>query len=216
MSKQKIRVDIVSDVVCPWCIVGYKQLLKGLEAHPDIEAEVHWHPFELNPAMGPEGQELREHLHEKYGTTVAQSAAVRQRITDLGASLGFSFGFSEEMRIYNTFQAHQVLTLAAQKGLQTDLKLALFEAYFTHNRNISDLGVLIEVAEGVGLSGDEVREALESETFALETRTELNHWKNQGIRAVPAFVFEGKFLVSGAQESGTFSQVVERVMRERV
>jgi predicted DsbA family dithiol-disulfide isomerase len=145
-----LRIDIVSDVMCPWYIIGYRQLVQALEA-TSTEHEIHWHPFELNPDMPAEGQNLREHVTEKYGSTAEQSEQNRQQMTKLGTELGFDFRFTEDMRMHNTFNTHQVLHWAGEQGRKNDLEIALFSAHFTNRRNLSDVAVLAEVAGEVGL-----------------------------------------------------------------
>ena len=138
-AAMKLEVDIVSDVVCPWCIIGYRQLQKALDMMPgEFAVDIRWHPFELNPGMPPEGQDVGEHLAQKYGTSPEQSQAARSRLTSLGDSLGFKFDYSPGMRMVNTFRAHQLLHWAAEQGLQTPLKLALFETFFKFRSNCVD------------------------------------------------------------------------------
>lgn len=145
-----LRIDIVSDIVCPWCVVGYRQLAEALK-QTHTAHEIHWHPFELNPDMPAEGQNLREHIMEKYGSSQQESDASRVRITEAGAEVGFEFNFTDDTRMHNTFKAHQLLHWAADYGLKHELKQALFTAHFTDNRNISDEEVLADIAEDVGL-----------------------------------------------------------------
>ena len=154
-------MDIVSDVVCPWCIIGYKQLMKALAALPgQFDVTLRWHPFELNPRMPEDGQDLREHLAQKYGTSPAQSQAARARLTALGASLGFTFDYFDGMRMVNTFRAHQLLHWAGEQGRQTELKLALFEAFFSRREDVNDPGVLVAVAARAGLDSAQARAVL--------------------------------------------------------
>lgn len=209
-----IEVDIVSDVVCPWCIIGYRQLelaLSGL----GIGAWVRWHPFELNPAMGPEGQDLREHVAEKYGASSEASAAARAKITGLGKDLGFDFAFSENSRIYNTFAAHQLLAWAAEQRAQHPLKMALFSAYFSAGRNISDMDVLVEVAASAGLDADAAREVLQSGSHAQATRAELNGWIERGVTGVPAVILDRKVLLTGAQGTQGYAQALQHCLSQR-
>ena len=152
MPHKLCRIDIVSDVVCPWCIIGYKRLERAMASFADTLAfELHWHPFELNPHMPPEGQNLAEHLAGKYGTTPEDSRAARGSLTALGESLGFEFRYDDDMRTYNTFKAHQLLVWAGEAGRQTELKLALFDAYFTLGEDPSAGPVLIAAANQAGL-----------------------------------------------------------------
>lgn len=203
----KLRIDIVSDVVCPWCIIGYRQLVAALQA-TDTDHEIHWHPFELNPDMPPEGQNMREHVAEKYGTTREQSEQSRIQMTQLGADLGFTFRFGEDVRMHNTFNVHQLLHWAEPQGRTHDLKLALFAAHFTDNRNLSDNAVLADVAAEVGLDRAEVLAVLADQRFAADVRSAENHWLNQGIRGVPAMIFNRSQLVTGAQGVDNYTQVL--------
>lgn len=207
-----LQVDIVSDVVCPWCIIGYKQLQKALATMPDAyEVNLRWHPFELNPQMPEGGQDLREHLAMKYGTTPAQSGAVRERLTALGTSLGFTFDYFDGMRMVNTFRAHQLLHWAGEQGMQTPLKLALFEAFFSRREDVSDPELLAEVAGRTGLPAAEAREVLEDQRYAAVVRSEQQQWLDREVHAVPTFLFNGQVTVPGAQEAGTFVRVLERL-----
>lgn len=215
MTAHSLKIDIVSDVVCPWCIIGYKQLQKALDIVGDeVAPEITWHPFELNPQMVPEGEDITEHVARKYGASAEQSAANRSRLKDTGERLGFAFNHAPGMRIYNTFKAHQLLTWAGdtQGGeAQTRLKLALFAAYFQDNRDVSDEDVLLDVVADVGLDPEDARAVLNDPDNEAEVRAHLDHWIEQGISGVPAIIFDGKYLVPGAQEAETFVNVIRKV-----
>ncbi|QFU75583.1 DsbA family oxidoreductase [Halioglobus maricola] len=207
-----LKIDIVSDVVCPWCIIGYKQLLKALESMSgQFNAEIEWHPFELNPYMPPEGQDLREHVIQKYGTTPEQSKAARARMTELGTELGFTFAYADDMRMVNTFSAHQLLHWARTMQKQTELKLELFAAFFTQREDVSDFTVLSAAAARAGLSEKEALAVLQDGRYAELVREELDTWLDNGVHAVPTFFFNKKFQVPGAQEAETFVRVLERI-----
>lgn len=210
LNSKKLHIDIVSDVVCPWCIVGYRQLEKALQAS-GTDYELHWQPFELNPDMAPEGQNLREHLAEKYGATKEQSQENRLRITQAGAELGFEFSFADDMRMHNTFNVHQLLHWADQQGRMHDLKQALFVAHFTHRRNLSDNNVLAEVALEIGLNRDEALAVLEDQRFANEVRAAERSWISQGISGVPAVIFNRRHLVTGAQGVENYTRILEQL-----
>lgn len=209
-----VQVDIVSDVMCPWCIVGFKQLEQAL-GMTGTGARVRWHPFELNPAMTSEGQNLAEHLSEKYGTTPEQSAQARAHLTDLGASLGFTFTFSDDSRIVNTFAAHQLLGWALSQGKQHPLKMALFAAHFTEARDVSDPEVLVDLAAGVGLDAQAARQVLSTGRLAPETRADQQVWTSRGISGVPSMVFDGTYLLTGAQGAQTYALMLQKVLAER-
>lgn len=205
-----LRIDIVSDVVCPWCIIGYRQLSQAI-ADTGTKVQVLWHPFELNPQMPPEGQNLREHLAEKYGTTPEDSARNRDQLTALGASLGFTFNFSDDSRMVNTFLAHQLIEFAATHGKQTEMKLALIAAHFTEGRDVSDLDTLSAIAGDVGLDAPASRAALESGRFAGDVRQMQKFWAEKGIRGVPAMVFDLKHLVTGAQGVENYTNILRQL-----
>jgi predicted DsbA family dithiol-disulfide isomerase len=209
----KLRIDIVSDVVCPWCIIGYRQLTKALEASSTAH-EIHWHPFELNPSMPAEGQNLREHIVEKYGTTKAQSEESRATMTQIGVDLGFEFNFADDMRMHNTFNLHQLLHWADQQGRMNNLKQALFTAHFTHGRNLSDDSVLADVAAEIGLERTEALTVLEDQRFAATVRTAEQDWLGKGINGVPAMIFNRRHLVAGAQGVENYTSILKQLAEE--
>lgn len=208
--KQELQIDIVSDVVCPWCIIGYRQLVAALEA-TGTPHETRWHPFELNPDMPAEGQNIGEHLAQKYGTTRAQSEQSRASMTEIGAAVGFEFRFSDDMRMHNTFNAHQLLHWADQQGRMHDLTLAFFSAHFTDRRNLSDESVLADVAAEVGLDRDEALAVLADQRFAADVRRAESHWVRQGVHGVPAVILDRRHLVSGAQGVENFTRILEQL-----
>lgn len=211
---RSIEIDIVSDVMCPWCIVGYRQLEHAL-ARANMGAHIRWHPFELNPAMPPEGQNLAEHITEKYGASPEQSAANRAHLAEVGAALGIDFRFSEDSRIVNTFDAHRLLGWAEQENLAHPLKLALFEAHFTAGRDVSDQSVLADVAQSVGLDRDAASAMLSAGDLAEETRTRQQFWTSRGISGVPSVVFDGRYLVTGAQGVENYTKVLLKALSDK-
>ena len=215
MKKTLLNIDIVSDVVCPWCIIGYKYLEKAMaETADQVSFQLRWQPFELNPNMGAEGQNLREHLAEKYGTTLEGSIAARARITDLGARLGFTFDYTDDMRIYNTFKAHQLLHWAGELGKQTPLKMALFSAYFSLGRNLGEEDVLLDCVEKAGLPREQAKSLLAEGRYREVVRQRAHSWLDRGIRGVPAVIFQDQYLVSGAQETSAFRKVIARLLEQ--
>ena len=214
-----LRIDIVSDVVCPWCIIGYKQVQQALQLlKQPVAIETFWHPFELNPHMAPEGENTSEHVARKYGASPEQSAVNRQRLIDIGASLGFAFNYGSETRIYNTFKAHKLLSIFVQErgwAAQTALKLALFTAYFQQGRNISDEAVLIDIAASQGMDAGAAAAWLADEALSSSVRAEQRQWTDQNITSVPAIIFDGKFMVPGAQSAETFADVITKVLVKR-
>lgn len=209
----QIRVDIVSDVVCPWCAVGYLQLARAAE---DVGADldVHWHPFELNPQMGQDGENLFEHLSAKYGITATQSAQTRAQITKLGAELGFDFQFTDDMHMWNTFRAHQLIDWAEAQGAAHTVKLALLRAHFTDRRNVSDIDVLSAIAGEAGLDASAARTALESGAHADEVRRKQAFWTSKGIQGVPTMIFAARYAVTGAQGAENYGAILQKLLAE--
>jgi predicted DsbA family dithiol-disulfide isomerase len=204
-----LRIDFVSDVVCPWCAIGLASLEQALQRlQGEVEAEIHFQPFELNPQMPAEGEDAGEHLKKKYGMPDAQLAENRERIRARGAELGVEF--ASRGRIYNTFDAHRLLHWAEGEGRQRDLKHALLRAYFTDGRNVSDRDTLVEIATGAGLDATRARAILDSDEFAEEVRITERFFTQAGISGVPAIVIERQHLVSGGQPV----EVFERALRE--
>jgi predicted DsbA family dithiol-disulfide isomerase len=214
-----LRIDIVSDVVCPWCIIGLKQVEKALTlVGQDIAAETYWHPFELNPNMAPEGEDTAEHIARKYGSTPEQSRINRSRLADIGNSVGFAFNYGEGMRIYNTFNAHKLLTIfGSERGwrAQTALKMALFTAYFQDRRDVSDVDVLCDIAEAQGMDRAVALAWINDAALTTSVRAEMAHWTDQNITGVPAIIFDQKYMVPGAQSAETFADVINKVLTKR-
>jgi len=209
-SIPKLQIDIVSDVMCPWCIIGYKQLASALKA-TNTPHEIRWHPFELNPNMPPEGQNIREHVAEKYGSTKEQSDASRLQMKQTGTDLGFEFNYSDNARMHNTFNLHQLLHWADKQKRMHDLKMALFMAHFTNERNLSDDAVLADIASEIGLDRSEALAVLTDQRFAKDVRNEEQHWISQGIQSVPAVIFNQQHLVSGAQGVENYTSILKQL-----
>ncbi len=214
MSKH-LKLDIVSDVSCPWCIIGYLALDQALTSlAPDITTDITWHPFELNPRMSKEGQDITEHLTEKYGISVEQSEHNRLMIKQRGLDLGYEFGNRGGGRIYNTFDAHRLLHWAKEQDKQTELKLALFDLYFKQNGNPSDHVQLLEVATNVGLDKERAQQILASNEYEQEVRELQQHYQSLGISSVPAVIVNNKHLISGGQPATIFEQALREIAKE--
>ena len=209
-SPAPLRVDIVSDVVCPWCIVGYRQLKQALDA-AGTDYDLHWHPFELNPNMPATGQNMSEHIMEKYGSSPAESQANRDRLTALGRDLNFDFAFGPDTRMHNTFNAHQLIHWADTAGRGHDLKQALFTAHFTDNKDLSDTDVLTDIAASVGLDKFEADAVLADQRYAADVRKAEQFWTSQGITGVPAVIFDRKHLVTGAQGADNYGRIIDHL-----
>ena len=212
MTTKTLKIDFVSDVSCPWCIIGLKALEQAADRVKDVvSVDLHFQPFELNPQMGPEGQDIGEHLHEKYGATPEQSQKNRDAIAARGAELGFTFGMGKRSRIYNTFDAHRLLHWAQEQGLQLPLKHALFTAYFTDGENPSDHEMLVRVAGRVGLDMEEARAVLASGRYADEVREQEQLYLQNGIHSVPAVIINDRHLIQGGQPVEVFEQALRQI-----
>ncbi|MFC3853705.1 DsbA family oxidoreductase [Salinispirillum marinum] len=218
MSTPVIDIKIASDVVCPWCAIGYAHLQQALATLKDeVQADVSWLPFELNPDIAFEGEELGEHLARKYGSTAADSEANRARITSLGEKAGFTFNFSPDMRIFGTFQAHRLLRWVGETHgaeQQTALKQALFSAYFQRHENPNDLVVLQQVAESVGLVADDVQAVLASDQYADDVRQEEAQLQRMGVSSVPTFIINNQYAITGGQPTDVFVQALRQIAGE--
>lgn len=209
-----LKIDFVSDVSCPWCVIGLRALIQALDGLGDeVKAEIHFQPFELNPNMPAEGQDINEHIFEKYGSTPEQSRQSREVIRQRGAELGFTFSQGDR-RIYNTFDAHRLLHWAELEGKQQALKEALFAAYFTDHANPSDHNVLAAVAEQVGLDRQRAEAILASGEYAAEVRELEQLWVSRGVSSVPTIVFNDRYAVSGGQPVEAFTDAIRQIITE--
>lgn len=209
-----MQIDIVSDVMCPWCVIGYKNLEKAIQSMPELNVEIHWRAFELNPNMPVEGQEIQAHLMEKYGITKEQSAANRARIEEMGENAGFRFNFADDALMINSFDCHRLLAWAHEQGRQTELKLALFGAHFTDNQPLNDKDVLLKVVESVGLSTEEAEQILDSDQYSEQVRAEQAEMHQLGIQSVPTFIINQKYAINGGQPADVFKQALEQIQAE--
>ncbi len=211
-TPRPMRIDFVSDVVCPWCVIGLKALEAALERTRDVVTpNIHFQPFELNPGMPPEGQNVAEHVQQKYGADPERSKATRDLIRASAAAHGFEIRTSPDSRIWNTFDAHRMLHWAGLQGRQAELKLALFTAYFTDGRNPGDVEVLADAAAQSGLDPVEARRVYEAGDYADNVRRDAARWRGEGISAVPTVIFDGKFAVTGGQPVETFEKVIRHI-----
>jgi predicted DsbA family dithiol-disulfide isomerase len=210
-----MKIDFVSDVSCPWCVIGLKGLETALARVGDlVEADIRFHPFELNPNMGPDGQNLAEHVSQKYGSTPQQSSGARSMIRDRAAEVGFTIAMGPEARIYNTFDAHRLLHWARLEGHQGALKEALFEAYFTNGQNPADHEILVQAAEVAGLDPGEARAVLRSGAYGPEVREEEMFWRREGISSVPTIIINDKYMITGGHPPDSFERALRHIAAE--
>jgi predicted DsbA family dithiol-disulfide isomerase len=208
----KLKIDFVSDVVCPWCAVGLNALERALaETKDELIAELHFQPFELNPGLGPEGEDLFEHLARKYGLTREQFRQNGEALAERGAAVGFTFDLDKRTRTWNTFDAHRLLHWAGLHGRQRELKHALLRAYFTDGRDIGSHEVLAEAAAEAGLDAAEARAVLASDRYADDVRERERFYQAQGIHSVPSIIVNERYLIQGGQPPEAFAQTLRRI-----
>ena len=209
-----LKIDFVSDVSCPWCAIGLGALEQAVERLGGaVQVDLHFQPFELNPQMPAGGQDINEHLAEKYGSTPEQLESTREAIRQRGADVGFVFGAGKRSRIYNTFDAHRLLHWAELEGQgrQPALKKALFKAYFTDGESPESHELLLRLAGEVGLDVARAAEILASDTYADEVREREQFYLQHGIRSVPAIIINEQHLISGGQPVEVFEQALRQL-----
>jgi predicted DsbA family dithiol-disulfide isomerase len=209
-----IKIDFVSDVACPWCAVGLKSLEEAMSrVGGDLQVELHFQPFELNPQMPAEGEDAVEHLTRKYGISAEQAAQNGETIRARGAALGFEFRMDRRRHVYNTFDAHRLLHWAGLEAPQRQLALkhALLRAYFTEGEDVSSADALEKLAMEAGLDGARARQILATDEFAEAVRQQESFYASQGITAVPSVIFNDRHLIQGGQPVESFEKALRQL-----
>lgn len=215
-SEEKIKIDIVSDIVCPWCAIGYKRLNQAIvEMKIEDKIEIEWHPFELNPDMPREGENADKYLMKKLGLSEDELINKRKNVTKLGKKAGFKFNYFKDMRKLNTLNAHILLDYARKSNKQTELKVRLQEAYFGERKNISDRNVLYLEVKKVGLNADEAIARLDNIEAIKRVKEEEKYWKNRGIAGIPTMVFDDTLVKVGANTVDVYKQVLTELIEKR-
>lgn len=213
--KDKIKIDIVSDVVCPWCIIGYKRLEKAIsELGIKDKVEIEWQPFELNPNMPAEGQDVQEHITQKYGSTNEQQKRSQEQLTQLGAELDFKFDFFDGMKMVNTRDAHILLEYAKEFGNQTELNLRLISAFFNEQKDVSDRQILMEELENIGLDTEVGKVRLENIEAREHVKQQETNWQSRGVSAVPTIVFNRTSGLTGARAVDVYKKVLADLIKK--
>jgi len=211
--KPRLGITMVSDVACPWCAVGLASIDRALERMGgEVDADIRVEPFELNPDMGPEGEEIVAYIARKYGRTAEQIAETQARIRQAGANAGFAFGRRDH--VWNTFDAHRMLHWASLEGRGAELKRALLRAYHGEGRNPAAKDVLVEAAAAAGLDRARAEAVANSDEFANEVRERERHWLRQGVSGVPFVVINNKYAIEGAQPPEAFEQAFRQIAGE--
>jgi len=211
----ELKLDIVSDIACPWCAIGYARLEEAVEALKDeMDFSIQWHAFELNPDPGAQAEPILPALARKYGRSEAEVRDNQDQMMDVARDLGLNFEKLQERYTRNTFDAHRLVKWAGDQGRQTDMKMACFEAYFGRAENISDTGVLVSCAESAGLDGNQAKAVLDSDQYAEAVREDEAKYQQAGVSAVPAYIINQTYLISGAQEPATLIQAFREIAEE--
>ena len=214
---KKIQIDIVSDIACPWCAIGYARLERAMERlGPEYEFAIKWHAFELNPAHSGPGEPILPALARKYGRSEEEMRGNQNQMMAIAKDLGLNFDKLQERMTCNTFDAHRLVKWADEQGQQTAMKQALFEAYFGKGLNVSEQAVLLSCVQSVGLDTAKAKQVLESDQFTTDVREEEALYQKAGVSSVPAFIINNKYLISGAQEPDSFVQALTEISAEAV
>jgi len=210
--KDKIKIDIVSDIVCPWCVIGYKRLEKAMkELKVEDKVEIHWQPFELNAGLEETGKNVYKHMSDRYGMSEDQVKQYQAQRTQDGKELGFEFNYYDTMNLINTRDAHVLLEFAKDFGKQTQLQLAFFKAHFTDKKNLADKDTLLEEVQKLGLDKDVASKKLNGEA-RQKIETKESYWHMKGVNSVPTMVINDKDMMNGAYPIETYKQVLKELL----
>jgi len=212
-SSEKIKIDIISDVVCPWCAIGYQRLSTAIdELDLKDKVDITWHPFQLNPNMPREGLNADEYLKDKYNLSDDKLKQTRNNVTNLGKQSGFKFDYFKEMRKLNTFNSHILLDYAKKFGKQTELKVRLQNAYFGERKDISNRDVLFKELQAVGLNAKEAMKTLDNDEYIKRVENEENFWRAQGVYAIPTMVFNNQIAKVGASKVEDYKEILTKML----
>jgi predicted DsbA family dithiol-disulfide isomerase len=220
-----LKIDFVSDIACPWCAVGLGALEQALAniaaSNPEIKVDIHFQPFQLNPDMPPQGQDIGEHLTGKYGSTAAQQEQTYAMIRERGAEVGFDFRLGGRGRTWNTFDCHRLLTWAEALGVSADgvsiqhkMKKAMLESYFTEGQNPGSRDVLLGVVTRLKLDAMRAAAILDSDEYTAEVREQQAFYRSHQINSVPAVIINDRHLISGGQPAAVFENALRQIASE--
>lgn len=216
MSPLPVTIDVVSDVVCPWCYVGRARLIKALEAVPEIAVELRWRPFQLDPTIPPEGKDRQTYLMDKFGDE-ERIHQMHAQIDELGRAEGIDFNFDAIRTSPNTLNAHRVIRWAAtaEPGVQDQLVGRLFALYFEEGADIGDPAILIQAARDASMDAAVVETLLATDADRAEVEQEIATAQQMGVTGVPCFLLEGRYAVMGAQEADTLADAIRQVAQAK-
>ncbi len=209
-----LKIDLVSDIACPWCAIGYARLQQALQTIPELQVELEWHAFELDPSKDSPKEPILPALARKYGKSEEEMRQAQTHIMQVATDLGLNFSKLQQRTTCNTFDAHRLVKWAEQDNKATAMKLALFDAYFGEAKDVSDKTVLVACAEQAGLDGAAALAILESDEFTDVVRQDIAKYQQAGISSVPAFIINNKYLISGAQEPAQLAQSLQQIASE--
>ena len=210
--KNQIRIDVVSDVVCPWCYIGKRRLEKGIEGTQYSDnVQVIYHPFQLDPSVPSEGTDFQTYMENRFG---AGFVSKFQQVEQAAQGEGLDFDFEKLPKAINTFTLHRILTVAEQDGIQSTVKEALMKAYFVDKQDLTQENILIDLMKSMGWSEEKTKEIFNSNVAADEVKAEMNYYHQLGVTGVPFFIFNQKYAVSGAQPAEVFAEIIEKVAKE--
>lgn len=211
----KMQIDIVSDIACPWCAIGYARLQRAMQQlEPDYQFTVQWHAFELNPTHSGQGEPILPALAKKYGRSEDEMRAAQTNMMEIAKDLGVNFEKLQERLTANTFDAHRLVKWADEQGKQTEMKQTLFEAYFGKAQDVSEQSVLISCVESVGLDPEAARQVLASDQYVTAVREDEAKYQQAGVTSVPAFIINNKYLISGAQDPDVLVKAFQDISAE--
>lgn len=212
---KKIKIDFVSDAVCPWCAIGYTRLKQAIsELDLQDKVTIAWQPFFLNPDIAPEGENIYDYGTRKYGRTKQEGDANRANITKLGQEAGFTFNFTDESRVVNTRDAHTLLDYVKGTDKQTELKEQLFNTFFTDQKDISDRNVLAQLAQKVGISITDLSDVLDNPKTQHRIAEKVSSWHTLGISVVPTLIFNNEVLVNGSRNVKAYKQILTELVSQ--
>ncbi|MBA6420400.1 MULTISPECIES: DsbA family oxidoreductase [Pseudomonas] len=211
-----LHVDIVSDIACPWCAIGYARLEQAMATLAgELELDIEWHAFELNPNPESKPQPILQALSRKYGRSEAEMEAAQANMIEVATGLGLNFSKMQERYTANTFNGHRLVKWAAEQGKQTAMKQALFDAYFGHAENVEDTEVLLRCVESIGLDTEAAQQVLDSDAFADAVRSDEARYQQAGVSSVPAFIVNNQYLISGAQEPAYLVEALREIAQQK-
>ncbi|MGI9482195.1 MAG: DsbA family oxidoreductase [Hyphomicrobiales bacterium] len=214
MAAGPLTIDVISDVMCPWCLIGKRRLEKALESRPDVPVEIRWRPFQLDPTIPEDGMDRQEYLSNKFGGKDG-AKEVYDRVRTAGASEGIEFKFEDIKKSPNTLNAHRLIRWASSFNAQEKLVERLFSLYFLEGADLTDHGTLLDAAEKSGLEREVVEKLLPSESDKDSVREEIVTASQMGVTGVPCFIIDQKYAVMGAQAPEVIADAIDKALEDR-